>query len=63
MDATAESTRAICVGLSTRRQRALLLAAEHPERVAGIVFIGPFSSVSRLGGLRLRAAHPRCFWV
>ena len=47
--------RAICVCLSTGAQRAMLLAAEHPERVAGIVFIGPFAWVSRLGGLRLRA--------
>ncbi|HEY8408881.1 MAG TPA: alpha/beta fold hydrolase [Gaiellaceae bacterium] len=32
--------RAILVSLSIGAQRALLLAAEHPERVAGAVFIG-----------------------
>ena len=46
--------RAICVSLSTGAQRSLLLGAEHPERVAGMVFVGPFVGVSRLGGLRLR---------
>jgi pimeloyl-ACP methyl ester carboxylesterase/predicted glycosyltransferase len=33
--------RAYVVGLSMGAQRGLLLAANHPERVAGIVFIGP----------------------
>ena len=54
MDAC-EVDRAICVGLSTGAQRGMLLAAEHPERMAGFVVIGPFAAVSRLGGLRLRA--------
>jgi pimeloyl-ACP methyl ester carboxylesterase/predicted glycosyltransferase len=33
--------RAVLVSLSIGAQRALLLAAEHPERIAGAVFIGP----------------------
>jgi pimeloyl-ACP methyl ester carboxylesterase/predicted glycosyltransferase len=33
--------RAVLVSLSMGAQRALLLAAEHPERIAGAVFIGP----------------------
>src|ERR671922_1427291 len=40
LDATA-TERAILVSLSLGAQRALLLAAEHPERVAGSVFLGP----------------------
>ncbi len=52
--------KAICVALSKGTQRALLLATEHPERVAGLVFIGPFTPVSRLASARWRAmAHPR----
>jgi pimeloyl-ACP methyl ester carboxylesterase len=33
--------RAVLVSLSLGAQRSLLLAAEHPDRVAGLVFIGP----------------------
>src|SRR5213595_1390613 len=33
--------KAVLVALSMGAQRTLLLAAAHPERVAGIVFIGP----------------------
>jgi pimeloyl-ACP methyl ester carboxylesterase len=33
--------RAFVVGLSMGAQRALILAAEHPERVEGLVFVGP----------------------
>ena len=33
--------RAVLVGLSMGAQRGLLLASDHPERVAGAVFIGP----------------------
>lgn len=33
--------RALVVGLSKGAQRAVLLAAEHPDRVAGLVTIGP----------------------
>jgi pimeloyl-ACP methyl ester carboxylesterase/predicted glycosyltransferase len=40
LDATA-TQQAVLVSLSLGAQRALLLAAEHPERVAGAVFIGP----------------------
>jgi len=40
MDAT-QTDRAIIVGFSMGAQRGLLLAAEHPERVEGAVFIGP----------------------
>jgi pimeloyl-ACP methyl ester carboxylesterase/predicted glycosyltransferase len=40
LDAT-ETARAFVVGYSMGAQRGLVLAAEHPERVEGIVFIGP----------------------
>ena len=40
MNATA-TERAVLVSLSLGAQRALILAAEHPDRVAGSVFIGP----------------------
>jgi pimeloyl-ACP methyl ester carboxylesterase/predicted glycosyltransferase len=40
MDATA-TERAMIVSLSVGAQRALILAAEHPDRVTGAVFIGP----------------------
>jgi len=40
LDATA-TDRAFVVGLSMGAQRLLLLAANHPERVEGAVFIGP----------------------
>jgi pimeloyl-ACP methyl ester carboxylesterase len=40
LDAAA-AERAVLVSLSLGAQRALLLAAEHPDRVAGAVFIGP----------------------
>jgi pimeloyl-ACP methyl ester carboxylesterase len=53
MDATG-TERAALVSLSRGEQRALLLAAEHPERVLGAAFIGPFFPVSPLGGLRWR---------
>ncbi len=53
--------RAIVVALSRGAQRALLLAAEHPERVDGLVFIGPVvPGQPPLGGLRWRLmSHPR----
>ena len=61
LDATG-TERAVVVGLSRGTQRALLLAAEHPERVLGVVLIGPWFPASRsLGGLRYRVMfHP---WV
>jgi pimeloyl-ACP methyl ester carboxylesterase len=40
MDAT-QTSRAIIVGFSMGAHRGLLLAANHPERVEGAVFIGP----------------------
>src|SRR5215204_4535257 len=45
---------AVCVALSRGAQRGMLLAAEHPERVAGLVFIGPLFPVSRVRSLRYR---------
>jgi pimeloyl-ACP methyl ester carboxylesterase len=59
LDAT-DTDQAIVIGLSRGTQRALLLAAEHPERVLGAVLIGPWFPASRsLGGLRYRIlAHP-----
>lgn len=44
MDATA-TDRAVVVSLSLGAQRSLLLGAEHPERVAGLVFLGPSVSL------------------
>jgi pimeloyl-ACP methyl ester carboxylesterase/predicted glycosyltransferase len=60
LDATG-TEQAIVVGLSRGAQRALLLAAEHPERVLGLVLISPWFPASRsLGGLRYRImSHPR----
>ena len=40
LDAT-ETERAIVVGFSMGAQRALVLAAEHPERVEALIFIAP----------------------
>jgi pimeloyl-ACP methyl ester carboxylesterase len=40
LDATGTS-RAIAVGLSAGAHRGTILAAEHPERVAGVVYIAP----------------------
>ena len=59
MEATS-TDRAVIVGNSRGAQRGLLLCAEHPERVAGAVFIGPWFPVSPLHGLRWRLmTHPR----
>jgi len=60
LDATG-TEQTIVVGLSRGAQRALLLAAEHPERVLGLVLISPWFPASRsLGGLRYRImSHPR----
>src|SRR5689334_8415248 len=38
--------RAVGITLSQGAQRGLLLAADHPERVAGMVFIGPWFPVT-----------------
>ena len=53
--------RAVVVALSRGAQRGMLLAAEHPERVAAMAFIGPWFPVSwAAGSLRYRLlAHPR----
>jgi pimeloyl-ACP methyl ester carboxylesterase/predicted glycosyltransferase len=61
LDATG-TEQAVVVGLSRGTQRALLLAAEHAERVLGVVLIGPWFPASRsLGGVRYRVMfHP---WV
>jgi pimeloyl-ACP methyl ester carboxylesterase/predicted glycosyltransferase len=40
MDAT-DTEKAVIVGFSMGGQRGLILAAEHPERVAGAAFVGP----------------------
>ena len=60
LDATG-TDRAVVVGLSRGTQRTLLLAADHPERISGAVFIGPWFPASRTpGGLRWRLmSHPR----
>ncbi len=59
MDATG-TDQAVLVSLSRGAQRALLLAADHPERVLAAAFIGPFFPASPLGGLRWRImAYPR----
>ena len=53
MDATG-TDRAVVVSLSASAQRALLLCAEHPERVLAAAFIAPLFPVSRLASLRVR---------
>ena len=60
MEAT-DTERAVLVSLSLGAQRTLLLAAEHPERVLGAAFIGPFFPASFApGSIRWRLmAHPR----
>ena len=60
MEAT-DTERAVLVGLSLGAQRTLLLAAEHPERVLGAAFIGPFFPASLApGSIRWRLmADPR----
>jgi pimeloyl-ACP methyl ester carboxylesterase len=51
--------RAFLVSLSRGAQRALLLAAEHPDRVLGAAFVGPFFPVSALRSLHWRIiGHP-----
>jgi pimeloyl-ACP methyl ester carboxylesterase/predicted glycosyltransferase len=53
MNATA-TERAVLVSLSLGAQRALILAAEHPDRVAGSVFIGPWAPLAAMPEDRLR---------
>jgi len=60
LDATG-TEQAIVVGLSKGTQRALLMAAEHPDRVIGLVLIGPFFPAAlTLDSLRWRLmSHKR----
>ena len=46
LDATG-TDQAVVVSLSLGAQRSLILAAEHPERVVGLVFLGPSVSLGR----------------
>ena len=67
MDATGTG-HAVIVSLSLGAQRALLLAAGHPDRVAGAVFIAPFVpfAATPVGGPserwdeELSTYQPRC---
>jgi pimeloyl-ACP methyl ester carboxylesterase len=52
MDAT-DTARAAVVGLSMGGQWALLLAANHPDRVSGAVFIAPALPIAPAHGYRL----------
>jgi pimeloyl-ACP methyl ester carboxylesterase len=54
LDAT-DTDRAVIVGFSMGAQRGLLLAAEHPERVSGVVFIAP--------AVALGPVPPRENWI
>jgi pimeloyl-ACP methyl ester carboxylesterase len=45
-----KTERVVLVSLSKGAQRALLLSANHPERVLGAAFIAPFFPASPLGG-------------
>jgi len=50
--------QAVCVGTSWAAQRGLLLATEHPERVAGMVFIGALFPVTARSLHWRVLAHP-----
>jgi pimeloyl-ACP methyl ester carboxylesterase len=52
---TTGTRRAVVVGLSLGAQRGLLLAAGHPERVAGMVLIGPAVNLAAHRPERARA--------
>jgi pimeloyl-ACP methyl ester carboxylesterase len=56
LDATG-ADRAVLVECSSGAERILILAAEHPERVSGAVFIGPWVSL----GVRLEESAYRWF--
>jgi pimeloyl-ACP methyl ester carboxylesterase len=76
LDATS-TERAVIVGHSLGTQRALVLAAEHPERVSGAAFIGPnypgggeplaertvYSWEDELDTDEGWAKYNRCFWL
>jgi len=51
--------RAVCVALSRGAQRALLLAAEHPERVDGLAVVGPMFPVTARSLPARVALNPR----
>ncbi len=56
--------RAVIIGYSRGAQRGMLLCTEHPERVAGAVFIGPEFLASLLHGLRRRVmTDPRIIGI
>jgi pimeloyl-ACP methyl ester carboxylesterase len=54
LDAT-DTDRAVVVGLSLGAQRGLILAAEHPERVLGLVLLGPALGLAPLPPERAEA--------
>jgi pimeloyl-ACP methyl ester carboxylesterase/predicted glycosyltransferase len=65
LDATG-TERAVVVGLSQGAQRALLIAAEHPERVSKLLFIGPgwpasFAPFSTLNRIMARPLASKTF--
>jgi pimeloyl-ACP methyl ester carboxylesterase/predicted glycosyltransferase len=51
---TTDTDRAVIASISTGAQRALLLCADHPERVLGAAFIAPLFPVSRLAAAQIR---------
>jgi pimeloyl-ACP methyl ester carboxylesterase/predicted glycosyltransferase len=53
MDATS-TERAVIASISTGAQRALLLAADHPDRVIAAAFIAPMFPVSRFASIKTR---------
>jgi pimeloyl-ACP methyl ester carboxylesterase/predicted glycosyltransferase len=53
MDAT-QTERAVIVSLSAGAQRSLILAAEHPDRVTGAVFIAPGVALAEIPADRRR---------
>jgi pimeloyl-ACP methyl ester carboxylesterase/predicted glycosyltransferase len=62
LDAT-DTDSAFVVGLSRGAQRAILLAAEHPERVDGLMCIAPFFPVSRtVSAIRWRILNLPQLW-
>ena len=58
MDVTG-TERAVIASISTGAQRALLLCADHPERVLAAAFIAPLFPVSRLASLPIRFVSTR----
>ena len=56
MDATS-TDRAVLIALSMGAQRGLVLTSEHPDRVAGVVFIGPALALGPTARRRGRVDH------